>query len=637
MNDQLWPRLSRVPARLLYDERREHEITSLAVLSSPDHPRRTYVATGGTRVTDRQVLALVTELRQVASELGYPEPQREDRVRIAFDRAAAEVVYRHMRMNTVEAANNEVWNFLALVAAPDLVRWRWFDSSNVERWLSSDRTRHMFARLWWQALTFADSGPDTPADFTLLRTLAERDLNALTERRAIGGVPRLARAVAVTARAEDSGDENGSVLIRRITPLLRRRLVFIDFASLTDDQIADQLRAIKTQVSRPVANEAPSLAEQSDSRPQEVRRPTAVATTRRTVVERIGDQPELALFSLGGSTPDEGRGAPRGDRLTFVDLCCGAGGLAQGLEASGFEPLLLLDERPVACETVRANRPTWNIEQVDLFAFAVTDHPLLRGVDLLSAGLPRVQASATANRVRGSDREIELLDATIEILGSLRARALLLDNVPALAIGAEYRYVRERLEHRLRELGYEHRWFVVDAAEHGVPQVRRHGVLVALEQGGMHLFHEPPPSSQRPPTGGEALRDSMGARGWPQAQEWSLTAGDLAPTLVGGSWDRGGADLGPTGSKRAWRRLGVDGGTVADEPPGPDFVWNPAALDRDGLVKLTVEQVARLQGFPDDWVIAGRKTARYRQLAEAMPPSLAAALGRSLTATLVGA
>jgi DNA (cytosine-5)-methyltransferase 1 len=56
--------------------------------------------------------------------------------------------------------------------------------------------------------------------------------------------------------------------------------------------------------------------------------------------------------------------------------------------------------------------------------------------------------------------------------------------------------------------------------------------------------------------------------------------------------------------------------------------------DRNGLPKLTVEQVALLQGFPSGWTIAGRKTARYRQVGHAIPPPLATAVGSKIAAAL---
>ena len=71
----------------------------------------------------------------------------------------------------------------------------------------------------------------------------------------------------------------------------------------------------------------------------------------------------------------------------------------------------------------------------------------------------------------------------------------------------------------------------------------------------------------------------------------------------------------------------MDGLGIAAEPPGPDF---PA----DGLPKLTVAMVARLQGFPADWEFAGRKTAAYRQVGNAFPPPVARALGSAIAAAL---
>jgi DNA (cytosine-5)-methyltransferase 1 len=96
---------------------------------------------------------------------------------------------------------------------------------------------------------------------------------------------------------------------------------------------------------------------------------------------------------------------------------------------------------------------------------------------------------------------------------------------------------------------------------------------------------------------------------------------------VGGSKKHGGPDLGPTRARAAWAAMGVNGLGIADEIPGPDF---PAAEPP----KLTVAMVARLQGFPDDWTITGRKTAAYRQVGNAFPPPVARALGTAIAAAL---
>jgi DNA (cytosine-5)-methyltransferase 1 len=121
----------------------------------------------------------------------------------------------------------------------------------------------------------------------------------------------------------------------------------------------------------------------------------------------------------------------------------------------------------------------------------------------------------------------------------------------------------------------------------------------------------------------------MASRGWPGAFAWAKAASGIGPTLVGGSKLHGGPDLGPTRAREAWKLLGVDGRGLADEAPDEKF---PV----DGMPKLTVRMTARIQGFPDDWKFEGRKTASYRQVGNAFPPPVAAAVGTAIKEALAG-
>jgi DNA (cytosine-5)-methyltransferase 1 len=117
----------------------------------------------------------------------------------------------------------------------------------------------------------------------------------------------------------------------------------------------------------------------------------------------------------------------------------------------------------------------------------------------------------------------------------------------------------------------------------------------------------------------------MKTKGWRGADSWRKRANSIAPTLVGGSKKHGGPDLGPTRAKRAWAALGVDGMGLWDEPPARDFV---------GMPRLTPRMTARVQGFPDTWTFSGRKTAAYRQIGNAFPPPVAAAVARNIFSVL---
>ncbi|MET7342031.1 DNA cytosine methyltransferase [Streptomyces sp. NPDC087866] len=315
--------------------------------------------------------------------------------------------------------------------------------------------------------------------------------------------------------------------------------------------------------------------------------------------------------------------------LRFVDVCAGAGGLALGLERAGFDPVLLLDRKAVACETLGLNRPHWKVLEMDLLDFVPDEHPQTYDVDLLSAGLPRVKSSATAARAE-TDEEERLLRAAVLLAHSIQPRAVILENVPGLVDAGAFEPLRGFIREELEHLGYRLHWFVLNAADFGVPQDRKQGVLVALKEPYGDRFRPPTPTVKEHVPVGVALRASMASRGWSGADAWAARAVSVAPTLVGGSDNRGGADLGPTGTKAAWARMGVNGGALADEVPGPE------TADAPGLIKLTDAQAALLQGFPTEWRFAGRKTARYRQIGHASPPAVGEALGFAVAEALRG-
>jgi len=117
----------------------------------------------------------------------------------------------------------------------------------------------------------------------------------------------------------------------------------------------------------------------------------------------------------------------------------------------------------------------------------------------------------------------------------------------------------------------------------------------------------------------------MSAGGWRGADAWAINANAIAPTLVGGSKKHGGPDLGPTRSRVAWAALGVDGRGLANEAPTAEF---------EGMPRLTVRMCARVQGFPDEWQFAGKKTPSYRQVGNAFPPPVAHAVSAQIASAI---
>lgn len=306
---------------------------------------------------------------------------------------------------------------------------------------------------------------------------------------------------------------------------------------------------------------------------------------------------------------------------TVLEICAGAGGQALGLEQARFSPVAAVELDPHACATLRANRPAWNVIRADVRTF---DGKSFRGIDVLAGGVPCPPFSL-AGRQLGAGDERDLFPAALRLVEESRPAAVMIENVRGLA-SSRFAAYRAQIARQLQRFGYDLDWRLLNACQHGVPQLRPRFVLVAMRPTYFRRFRWPVPGSP-PPTVGEAVGDLMASREWPGAFAWRARAARIAPTIVGGSHKHGGPDLGPSRAKREWKAMGVDAMGVSDLPPSADF---PV----DGLPKLTVPMVARIQGFPDEWQFTGRKTAAYRQVGNAFPPPVARAVGESIAAAL---
>lgn len=306
--------------------------------------------------------------------------------------------------------------------------------------------------------------------------------------------------------------------------------------------------------------------------------------------------------------------------MNSLELCAGAGGQAQGLERAGFEHQALVEIDAAACSTLQLNRPLWNVIEGDLTQF---DAKPYRGVDLVAGGVPCPPFSKAGKQL-GADDARDMFPQAIRVVDETRPQAVMLENVRGLldAVFVDY---RQKVAKQLQAMGYWTDWHLFNAADFGVSQLRPRVVCVAVRQDIAPHFRWPAPSMKLAPTVGTLLHDLMQAKGWLGADPWRQRANDIAPTLVGGSKKHGGPDLGPTRSRAAWAALGVDGRGLADQAPEADFV---------GMPRLTVRMCARVQGFPDDWQFAGKKTASYRQVGNAFPPPVAHAVSAQIAGAI---
>jgi DNA (cytosine-5)-methyltransferase 1 len=297
----------------------------------------------------------------------------------------------------------------------------------------------------------------------------------------------------------------------------------------------------------------------------------------------------------------------------ILEVCAGAGGCALGLERAGFAHVALVETDSVACQTLRRNRPWWNVIEADLRTINGAEFP---NVDLLAGGLPSPPFSVAGDRL-GLEDDRDVFPATLRIIKESRPRAVLLDNVKGF-LSERFAPYRRNVVSCLEHLGYRSEIKLLNASSFGVSQSRPIAVLIALQATQAQAFGWPAPLASQPDTVGELLYSMMAARGWAGASLWRNNAAGIAPAIVGGSRKHGGPDLGPSRTKKAWADLGVNGLSLGNDPPEADFGGPP---------RLTVPMVARIQGFPEEWVFEGGKTAVYKQIAQALPPPVSEALG----------
>ena len=307
-------------------------------------------------------------------------------------------------------------------------------------------------------------------------------------------------------------------------------------------------------------------------------------------------------------------------KLTSVEVCAGAGGQALGLEQAGFDHEFLIDIDAHCCKTLGLNRPKWRVSQRDLKD--VEGHEF-KHIDLFAGGLPCPPFSVAGKQL-GERDERNLFEDALRIIENARPKMVLIENVRGFLDPAFGAY-RTSLRARLKTLGYDVDWKLLQASSFGVSQLRPRVAIVGGLPDYMQHFKFPEASRVEPATVGHVLHDLMAARGWEGAAAWAAGADRIAPTIVGGSKKHGGPDLGPSRARQTWQTLGVNGKTVADDAPEPGF---------EGMPRLTPRMVARLQGFPDDWQFFGRKTQAYKQVGNAFPPPVARALGQAIASAI---
>src|SRR5205823_4834349 len=221
----------------------------------------------------------------------------------------------------------------------------------------------------------------------------------------------------------------------------------------------------------------------------------------------------------------------------------GAGGLDLGLEAAGFRTQLCVEVDRDARETLKRNRPNWNLATpgdvhkhapADLLALAELNEGEL---DLLAGGPPCQPFSksgywSTGDAKRLDDPRAATLRAYLGVVEAALPRAILLENVQGLTFNGKdegFQLLDRGLQriNRRKKTNYQVTVLHLNAARYGVPQLRERVFVVASRSGG--IFKEPA-QTHGDGEGLEPYRTSWDAIGDLDVLDWPAA---LAPT---GKW-----------------------------------------------------------------------------------------------------
>ncbi|HHS92302.1 MAG TPA: DNA cytosine methyltransferase [Campylobacterales bacterium] len=329
---------------------------------------------------------------------------------------------------------------------------------------------------------------------------------------------------------------------------------------------------------------------------------------------------------------------------TSIELFAGAGGMALGMEKAGFEHVLLNDFDRYATNTLKKNRPHWNVIHGDI---ASIDFKAYKGIDLLTGGFP-CQAFSYAGKKRGlEDTRGTLFYEFARALKESEPKVFLAENVKGLKSHDGGRTLETMVE-VFESMGYQVLTPQVLRAIHfKVPQKRERIFIVgikkeyaskvnfiwpkenekiytlkdALYQGELYDTDVPLSEGQIYPEKKKKILDLVPPGGY-----WRDLPLEVQKSYMMKSFYLGG---GKTGIARR----------ISWDEPSLTLTCSPAQKQTerchpDETRPFTVREYARIQTFPDDWEFEGSITNQYKQIGNAVPVNLAYALGLSMVKLL---
>jgi len=371
--------------------------------------------------------------------------------------------------------------------------------------------------------------------------------------------------------------------------------------------------------------------------------------------------------------------------LKSIELFTGAGGLALGLHRAGFEHAALFERDRFACDTLRHNISRdsvsgiadWDVRECDVTQVSFKE---FCGIDLVAGG-PPCQPFSLGGKKQGSQDQRDMFPQFVRVVRETMPRSFIMENVfgllqprfkdyfryillqlqnPSLqrpsrsTVASHFKKLMEESDRSLPE--YLVCYCKLNAADYGTPQRRRRVFVVGLKRNrlGSACWQFPSPTHSRqalerskwnksywkkhdmPPQGEGAEGKEDGLAPWVTIRDCFLDLPEPlegASPLINGHGFRDGAKSYPghTGSVLDLPSKALKAG-VHGVPGGENML----VADDGSLRYFTIREAARLQDFPDSWEFQGAWSEVMRQLGNAVPVGLGAAVAHTVAQVLKG-
>lgn len=372
---------------------------------------------------------------------------------------------------------------------------------------------------------------------------------------------------------------------------------------------------------------------------------------KKGLIKSIRSENNYRLFSideilrihnktLGGAHTDNNYRiikAEKPSQYTAIDLFAGAGGTALGLENAGLRHVLLNEFDKNAVQTLRYNKPEWNVSDDDVHRVDFT--PWRGKVDVVEGGFP-CQAFSYAGKGRGfEDTRGTLFHEFARCIREVEPKIAIGENVRGLLTHDGGRTLKTMVK-ILQDLGYRVAYKVMRSQYLDVPQKRERLVIIAVRNDVQTPILFP---KERDYT--ISLREAIGDRPQSEGQQYSESKyAVMAKVPEGGYWRDLSDELQRQYMKASYFHTGGKTGMarrLAWDEPSLTLTCNPAQKQTERCHPeetrpLNVREYARIQTFPDEWQFAGSVSAQYKQIGNAVPVNLGYYMGIAAIAMLDG-